>query len=637
MGFGTVLHPVDCGLVSSFITNVVLALAAKVLFLAGSFFEATLKFNLTLGTFAASVEGAWRVLRDLINVAFIFGLLWIAISMILGLGDNKKMLMGIIIGALLINFSLFFARVIVDFTNTLAAQFYNQLAPRELTTSIGSASEWWTSFNQNRGVSAKFMEHLNLNTLYSPDVTSTAGGARNVVLAGALKVDEWNVITIGVFGTIFILIAAAVFFVGGLMMIARAAILLFLMATAPVGFLGWLPKLEQYAKQWWTTLWNQALFAPIFLLFMWLTLQLFDAYAAPGRPGGQTASFAQALTSSDTSTMLIILNFVLMIAFMVAGMTAAKSLSGSAGAFASSWGQKALGNVTGRALGGAFGAAGFLGRQGVGRLASKIQENETLKDWDAKNRFFIGKKLYQGTQAAAKGSWDVRGSKVAGAVGGAVGGAMGGIASLGGLTTKVDVGKARGEGGYQSMLDKQVEEREKYIQSRQPNKQKLAGIDISIEAEKRNLQAHVAAGLQDTNPIVEATRRRITDLGKLRKDTTRERQQWAAGEVYSKTHDTLWLKIARKNKLGSAKFHIDELKKEIEEVEKRITEHKSNMGTIQNTINRLKTISAPTAAQTAQLADEERKLQKEREKRTEKEADVASLKKKISELEAERT
>ena len=70
------------------------------------------------GNVGVVVNESWALLRDLFNLTFIFGLVYIGFKMILGSDDrnSRKWLINIILAALLVNFSLFVTKFIVDFT-----------------------------------------------------------------------------------------------------------------------------------------------------------------------------------------------------------------------------------------------------------------------------------------------------------------------------------------------------------------------------------------------------------------------------------------------------------------------------------------------------------------------------------------
>src|SRR3990167_7600810 len=58
---------------------------------------------------ADAINYAWKVIRDVANMSFIFVLLYAAIKTILGIGSGtQKLIVKIVVIAILINFSLFF-------------------------------------------------------------------------------------------------------------------------------------------------------------------------------------------------------------------------------------------------------------------------------------------------------------------------------------------------------------------------------------------------------------------------------------------------------------------------------------------------------------------------------------------------
>src|SRR3989344_8413098 len=80
-----------------------------------------------------TIDTAWKTIRDVANIGFIFFLLYAAIKTILGMGDNtQKLIVNIVVVAILINFSLFFTKVVIDASNILAVTFYDAIAPNAL-------------------------------------------------------------------------------------------------------------------------------------------------------------------------------------------------------------------------------------------------------------------------------------------------------------------------------------------------------------------------------------------------------------------------------------------------------------------------------------------------------------------------
>jgi len=99
------------------------------LYTAGTIFDTMLIFSLSNKMINQPfVTEAWEAVRDVANMAFIFVLLYIAIATILNLGDYKKLLVNLVIVALVINFSAFFTKIIIDASNIVALGFYNAIS-----------------------------------------------------------------------------------------------------------------------------------------------------------------------------------------------------------------------------------------------------------------------------------------------------------------------------------------------------------------------------------------------------------------------------------------------------------------------------------------------------------------------------
>ena len=79
---------------------------------------------------AKFITTIWTIVRDFSNIFFILILLYAAFQVILGLGHGggKKIVASVILIALLVNFSLFISRVVVDAGNVLGLIFYNKIA-----------------------------------------------------------------------------------------------------------------------------------------------------------------------------------------------------------------------------------------------------------------------------------------------------------------------------------------------------------------------------------------------------------------------------------------------------------------------------------------------------------------------------
>src|SRR3989338_4272130 len=100
-----------------------------VLWIAGKILDMSLYYTLHMSdllTHVPVVDIGWKIFRDIANICFIFVLLWTAIGTILGVnsGKTKELLAPIVVVALLINFSLFITKAVVDASNIVALHFY---------------------------------------------------------------------------------------------------------------------------------------------------------------------------------------------------------------------------------------------------------------------------------------------------------------------------------------------------------------------------------------------------------------------------------------------------------------------------------------------------------------------------------
>lgn len=289
-----------------------------------------------------AISTGWTTMRDLVNIFFIFILLYVSISTILQTAGHtaKDMLRKIIIAALLVNFSLFFTRLAIDAGNYLAVGLYNktsQITGTSISSYFVDKSQFGKFYDKNPNVNQEAGAKLLSNT--TPRLISAVSR------------------TILVFLLIWVFIMVAIIF------IARAIILLFLMILSPIGFVGGLlPITEQYSKQWRDELLNQVLVAPIFYLFLYMIVLIMQSFASNPLA---TASAATDNESLNTSLNLIT-SFAIVFGLIYIAAKATKKFSGAFG--------EAIGGVIksgiGLAVGAATGGASLALRGTVGRAGS---------------------------------------------------------------------------------------------------------------------------------------------------------------------------------------------------------------------------------------------------------------------------
>ena len=116
-------------------------------YFAGTLFDTAIVFSISgqaMDTSANSmIAVGWTTIRDLINLFFIFILLYAAISTILQYGNFqlKNVLAKIIIAALLINFSLMIGKMVIDASHILAWEFYNRIDVNDTANEAAKAAK----------------------------------------------------------------------------------------------------------------------------------------------------------------------------------------------------------------------------------------------------------------------------------------------------------------------------------------------------------------------------------------------------------------------------------------------------------------------------------------------------------------
>ncbi len=381
-----------------------------------------------------TINTAWTIFRDLGNMVFIFIILYVAVATILDLGgiDTKRVIRNIIIVGLLVNFSLFFTKVLIDASNIVTINFYNLIVPPGSTIKSLSAS-----FAGPLGVGG------NQDITNFQNSVGTDGDSNTALLSLAEQ---------GIGGSVFLIMVAVSFTFASILIIARFVILLVLMMLSPFAFFMFiLPQTKDYAMKWWNQLRNQLIFAPLFMLLLYIVSQL----NGNGSSGTLKLTDGSVAAASDTNPLKslptitntlpgnpnpldIMLHFLIMIFFLnLAIILALSAASGSGGIVAGavdrvrngmvSLGKKTVttaGKVAATGASATAGAAGYVAggtfRNTIGRAAYNFNRNN--------------KDALQDTAAQ---------------------GGLGGWAARTTLKASTALTKTGGKGGYQGVVDAQ--------------------------------------------------------------------------------------------------------------------------------------------------------------------------------------
>lgn len=348
------------------------------------------------------VVRGWKLTRDFSNLLFIFALFVVAFSLILSSAgtdtqplfglDPKRTIARIILMALLINFSFFMCRVIIDVTNLFGNVFYNKITLIEsdsaqnsqqtlssgsggnVQNEFGTSKEFYsaTNFAGIRSVSLGILSKINPQGL----MYKTAGGRvfeddgeEHSVLGFGWKEYDGSVYILLLFVStlvgffnfflIYLFISSSIF------LFARIYGLFFLIILSPIAFVSTtipaFQKKEWFGfDDWFKQLVGLAFSMPIYLFFLWLAIFFFDI-------GTTNAQF----TGYISVAVVIIIKLVAMGFVLIFGKKVAKDLSGKIGAMA-------VGAVTSVVTGTAMiaGAAMTGGASAALRMGGQLAKNK---------------------------------------------------------------------------------------------------------------------------------------------------------------------------------------------------------------------------------------------------------------------
>lgn len=346
-----VTHALSLSYIIFSIAGVFLGMGAGILDVAMNEFVLEMGSKLQSGTaFGEGVETVWKIVRDLVNLTFIFGLLYIGILTIVGKagGNTKRLVASIVIGALLVNFSLFIARGITDVANIASVEIYQTLGLQNQGGAQGAA------VLQGVTLSEAVMSRAGLYDLasngYDPNTVQNLSG------------DEYIAFVVG--GSAFLIVTTFVFAAAGILLIIRFAVLMILMALSPIAFIPRdIPVVGGWSGKWWRKFIDQALFAPAFLFMMYVTLLLTSGAAFSNQTGNFANIFRQGQFASGYQAMLF---FLLLIVGMIISIIIAKQMGAYGASTALKWGNN-LQRSARRS------AQGWAGRNTIGRSAQLLR------------------------------------------------------------------------------------------------------------------------------------------------------------------------------------------------------------------------------------------------------------------------
>ncbi len=323
------------------------------------------------------VGKGWGVIRDIANIFFIIGLLFIAIKTILGINttNNKKMLVGIVLFALLINFSLFTTQVIIDASNILARIFYHQVDPVDGNgVKIGDGKD-------QRSVTVGLVRQFDpVDMVGKPPMQ---GDEETVDVSERQLLGKFLLMVI--LSIIMMVFMIYIFLSVSFLFVARVASLWILMIFSPLAFASHAisTKIKGFGwDEWLPNVLKNAFMAPIFVFFLYIIIQFGDLFENSVTAKGSDDTFI-------LSALNVIIPFMLVFVLLKQAKTLAVEYSGEMGKTITA-GAAAIGGL---ALGGAALGGAALGRSTIGAYMKGASTGDTAAQRfrDGTSRGFIDK------------------------------------------------------------------------------------------------------------------------------------------------------------------------------------------------------------------------------------------------------
>ncbi len=351
--------------------------------------------------FGTAVETTWEVIRDLMNMAFVFGLVYIGFRFIFNGDDTsaKRNLVLLIIAALLVNFSLFFAKAIIDVTNAAAFQFASSV-------NIGG-----TNARNNASFSGAFIAATGVNSVLD----------NRDILAGIVDPNNnwvaWGYIFMM---AMVLLIAAFVFVAVAIILVIRFIALTFLLVFSPIMFLGFIfPFFKSLSWAWFSKFLSQAALAPAMILMLYISLIILNNLQGALMSNAQGRRIGGILSPGDATVgnisgldmfTLFILGGGFMVGSLIVAMKLGSTFAGGAVAVLDKTQQGARRWATRAPIRVGAGGAAWVGQQTVGRAGSHLTRSDTLRRWEGASgwRGVVGRAGMSTAQTAAEASYDAR-------------------------------------------------------------------------------------------------------------------------------------------------------------------------------------------------------------------------------------
>lgn len=384
--------------------------------IAGQVFDYFVAYTLNSESYHSGgfIESGWRIVRDIVNASFIFILLYVAIRFIVNAKDASvvRIVTRVIIIAIVINFSLFMTRAIIDAGNILARVFYEKIV---VENDIGAETTHYTTLsagligkvNPQKLLSADTFrirhEATGIDSSIQQNTLGTLNNVDNEALGNGFQVGAGFMILIILLASAVNIALAWVFFSVSLSLVGRTLGLWIMMIMSPVAFASWsIPflKIKDYGfEDWLNRTIKLSFMAVLFMFFLYLTIMFLDV--------ANSTILNIAFESENMSTvhliMAVIVPCVAVLYLLKIAQNQAKSMSGEFGSMVGTVlkrGTMAALGVGGFALGTAAGVGAVAGRQVLGRAGAGLARNANTSTAVGRAQRRLGNRMSRATYDA---------------------------------------------------------------------------------------------------------------------------------------------------------------------------------------------------------------------------------------------
>lgn len=328
--------------------------------------QAMLSIRVYTDTFVSVIYPGWIVLRNLCNIIFIVAIMAIAMGTLLRVDayKSRSVLVQLILAALLVNFSLVIAQIVLGVADTVQNQFLPN--NQEVIRALGK----------------------DLMVAYRSEVYNLKLGG---YFSDIVKQFMFLILATGSF-MVFLAIAAFLFI--------RMIMLWILLMLSPLAYAaGALPSTAHYRKEWWTTFLKYAFFTPIMAFFLNMTAIISNTYKKNpifGDLGVKDSDFGD---SSLAGFVFRVGSTLLLIVFLLVALKVAESFSIYGASEVSKFAKKGMFAPAGVAA-----AAGKLGGRAYAKFTAEKAYQAKLEGKTGKQFLWNAAQLAHPT--VAKKAWE---------------------------------------------------------------------------------------------------------------------------------------------------------------------------------------------------------------------------------------